>query len=60
MEFLRKAIGADISAQTPSTSKTELEQSNRDLAHVQVLGNIHRDISTLLDKLAKNYGVNYP
>lgn len=37
--FLRKAVGADLSAATPSTDKMELETMNNDLYQLRVLGN---------------------
>ena len=60
LDFLRKAIGTDLSAQSPSVEKSELEQANKDLAHVQVMRNILTDCTTTLDTLAKRHGVTYP
>jgi type III secretion system YopN/LcrE/InvE/MxiC family regulator len=59
MEFLRQAIGADLSAATPSSTEAELKTANDDLAHVQILRNIHRDCVDMLDKLGKTHKISH-
>lgn len=56
-EYLIKAIGADLSSMTPSTTTERLHTANQDLSHVQMLANLHRDCDTLLGDMAARHGV---
>jgi type III secretion protein W len=60
LQFLRQAIGADLSATNPSTTKAELKTVNDDLYQVQVLSNIKEDFNNMLEKLGKDYGYKKP
>jgi type III secretion protein W len=43
VDYLRLAVGADISAALPSVDKRELESMNNDLFHLRALGNFTRE-----------------
>lgn len=51
VDFLRRAVGADLSAAHPSTDKRELEAMNNDLYHLRAIGNFTREFGDSLGKL---------
>lgn len=57
LEFLMKGAGNDMQSQGPSVAPEQLRSVVDDLYHVQVLGNIQRNVMTLLEKLAKLFNV---
>ncbi|MEZ0297155.1 MAG: type III secretion system gatekeeper subunit SctW [Candidatus Methylacidiphilales bacterium] len=57
LEFLMKGAGNDLHSQGPSVAPEHLRSVVDDLYHVQVLGNIQRSFSTLLEKLSKLFNI---
>ncbi len=57
VQFLLRAISADIEAQNPSTEPAELKQVHDDLFSVRLLGNIHDDIEGLLSRVGREFGI---
>ena len=55
ISYLIKALGSDLSAQTVSTSREHLTSTLEDLFKVEVLGNVHRNLSNLLGRVVKNF-----
>lgn len=57
VDFLLRAVGADLSAANPSIDKRELEAMNNDLYHLRAIGNFarefERDIAGLREKGGK-------
>ncbi|MDR2390616.1 MAG: type III secretion system gatekeeper subunit SctW [Planctomycetota bacterium] len=51
VDFLRLAVGVDLSAALPSIDKRELESMNNDLFQLRALGNFTREFGGDLDKL---------
>lgn len=56
VDFLLKAIGADIEAQNPSTDPAALRQIHDDLFQVRMLGNIHSDMQSLVNRMKEEFG----
>ncbi len=56
VDFLRQAVGADLSAANPSTDKRELEAMNNDLYHLRALGNFTREFDADLGKIREEGG----
>ncbi len=51
VDFLRQAVGADLSAANPSVDKRELEAMNNDLYHLRALANFTREFDGELGKI---------
>jgi type III secretion protein W len=56
VDFLRLAVGADISAALPSIDKRELESMNNDLFQLRALGNFTREFGGDLAMLREKRG----
>ncbi len=56
LDFLRRAVGVDLSATNSSTDKRELEAVNNDLYHMRAIGNFSRQFEADLDKLRQDRG----
>lgn len=55
VHFLIKALGNDLQSEGPSISAVKLKTILDDLYQVEVLGNLNRDCTALLEKMEKNY-----
>ena len=56
VDYLRLAVGADMSAALPSIDKRELESMNDDLFHLRALGNFTREFGDDLARLREKRG----
>ncbi|MDR3211652.1 MAG: type III secretion system gatekeeper subunit SctW [Planctomycetota bacterium] len=56
VEFLRQAVGADLSAARPSIDKRELESMNNDLYQLRALANFTNDFTSQIDQLREKRG----
>jgi type III secretion protein W len=56
VDFLMRAVGADLSAATPSTDTRELESMNTDLYHLRALANFTREFIGDIAKLRVDAG----
>ena len=55
VDFLRRAVGADLSSARPSIDKRELESMNNDLYHLRAVGNFTREFDGDLGKLRETW-----
>ena len=53
VDFLIKAVGADLQSKGPSVDPVELKQTLDDLYHLESLGNLHRNAGELIGKTEK-------
>lgn len=56
LDFLIRSAGNDLQSEGPSVPASRLKIVVDDLYQVQVLGNIHRSMGGLLQKVSKEYG----
>ena len=56
VDYLRRAVGADISAATPSVDMRELEAMNNDLYHLRAIGDFISDFDADLGKTREQSG----
>lgn len=56
VDYLRRAVAADLGAASPSADKRELESLNNDLYHLRALGNFTREFAAAMAALRENSG----
>lgn len=55
IDFLRRSVGADLSAATPSMDKADLETMNSDLFNLRALGNFTREFDQAVGSLRERH-----
>lgn len=57
LEFLMKAISADIDSLTPSTDRLALKEIHDSLFQTRMLGDLHQDMGTLIDRMKQQFSL---
>lgn len=57
LEFLMKAVSADLESMTPSTDPLALKEATDGLFYTRMLGGMHGDMAALIERMNTQFGV---